>query len=184
MLRRGAIAALVALAFLAPAAVAAQQNDGAILVVDWDRALSESMAGQDIRRQVAEIGERVRVEVQGRDSELRAEEADIASQRGELGAVEFEERVRDFEEKVARLRAYVQANEEAAERAFQRALGMLAVDAQQALGDVMRETGAAYVFDRRVVLAHSTSEATDLLIERINERVQQIAVDYEPPELE
>lgn len=181
---RRAIAALFALAFLAPTAAAAQQEASAVLVVDWERALGESMAGQDILRQRVELQERVRVEVQRHESEIGAEEAEIASQRGVLGAVEFEERVRDFEEKVDQLRAYVQAQDEAIKRAFERALGMLAGDALQALGDVMRETGATHVLDRRVVLAHSTSEATDLLIERLNERVQQIALDYEPPEVE
>lgn len=169
---------------LAPASAGAQQETGDIMVVDWDRALNESMAGQDIRRQVTEIQDRARAEVQQRDSDLSTEEAEIARQRSELGAVEFESRVRDFEEKVARLRSFVQAHEEEVERAFQRALGALADEARQVLGTLMQESGATHVFDRRVLLAHSTSEATELLIERIDARIQRISVDYEPPELE
>lgn len=173
-----------ALLALAPATAPAQQEAGGILVVDWERAINESLAGRDILRQIAEIRQRVSGEVQRRRSALGVEEAEIASLRDELGAVEFEARARDFEEKVAKLRAFILAQEEAEERARQRALGTLEGEARQALVVVMRESGATHAFDRRLLLGYFTIEATELLIEQIDARVQRIAVEYEQPDLE
>ncbi len=162
----------------------AQDSDGGpvrtdIIVTDWDRALNESAAGQEIWRQIQAAQATLRAEVQSRENALRKEEQEIADLRGTIDAVDFESRVRRFEGKVEQLRQFSQQRNAEIEGAFRNAFGRLSKHAEVVLGDVIISLGAMIAFDRRVVLAHRAADVTELMIEKLNERVQ--SVPFENP---
>lgn len=176
-LRRWTGALFGALLCLAP--VAQAQQDGGlsnvgvvqslILTVSPDVLYAQSDFGARISREIEEETAEISAENRRIEAELTAEERELTELRETLSAADFRARAEAFDDKVQRLRreqdekarALGQRNEEA-----RRAL-MAAV--QPVLLQLMAESGAVAVLDRRAVLLSADAvDITEQAIRRVN----------------
>jgi Skp family chaperone for outer membrane proteins len=140
-----------------------------ILIVDQERLLTGSIAGQAAL--AAEEADRAAIAAEGRrlDAELAAEERRLTGQRDAMSPEEFRDLADAFDDRVIEAR---QGQEDsaraAAERAEQRRRAFFA-EAAPILTELMQETGAAAVVDIRLVLiANQNLNITDEAIKRLD----------------
>lgn len=176
MVRRVAAAAALALAATAagaqpfsaaPPAAVAQAH--AILVVDLDRAVRESVAAAQLR----EMEIRERRALQERFDALKAafeaEEAELVQLKETLDRAVFDERVVSFDSRVRQTRRETQEEAAALQARFANAQRDLYERTQPLVRTLMAERGAAVALDRKAVLAFATGQdVTDALIEQLN----------------
>lgn len=183
LIRSIVFAALAAIGFAAAAQVSEppQPAPGAIaapaqrpppiqiLIVDRERALSESAPA----RRLAETERRQRLELRAfldaLREELEAEEAEIAELRTASDPQIFEERVRAFDARVREARQTSQRQGEAMQARFAAARRSLSARLDPVLAELMIEKGASLILDRRNVLAaREGADVTDEVIARFN----------------
>lgn len=142
---------------------------GAILVVELDRLFSESAFGRRIAAEVEAEGAAIAAENRRIEAALTEEERALTEQRPSLTPEEFRALADAFDEKVqtirreqdAKVRAFGQRGDEE-RRAFLAA-------AQPVLQELLAETGASVILDRRVVFQVAPDvDITDVAITRID----------------
>ncbi len=140
-----------------------------ILTVAPEALYTKSDFGQRIAREIeaesAEIaGENRRIE-----SELTAEERELTELRDTLAPADFRARAEAFDEKVQRLRREQDEKARAVGTRNEEARRALLTAAQPLLLQLMIESGAVAVLDRRVVLLSvDTVDITEQAISRVN----------------
>ncbi|MCR9156328.1 MAG: OmpH family outer membrane protein [Rhodobacteraceae bacterium] len=140
-----------------------------ILTVAPEALYTKSDFGQRIAREIeaesAEIaGENRRIE-----SELTAEERELTELRDTLAPADFRARAEAFDEKVQRLRREQDEKARAVGTRNEEARRALLTAAQPLLLQLMIESGAVAVLDRRVVLLSVDSvDITEQAISRVN----------------
>lgn len=177
---RAAVAALLlGLSTLAgPSVVSAQTfgsvfdgslPQGAILVVELDRLFSESAFGRRIAAEIEAEGAAIAAENRRIEAELTEEERELTERRPSLATDEFRALADAFDKKVqtirreqdAKVRAFGQRGDEE-RRAFLTA-------AQPVLQEILTESGASVILDRRVVFQVAPDvDITDVAITRID----------------
>ncbi|MEM8753098.1 MAG: OmpH family outer membrane protein [Pseudomonadota bacterium] len=163
------VAALLILLVGSTTVVWAQSAPLRILIVDRERALTESEPAQRIAAR--ERAERLSLRAFNDELqvELETEEAEIAALRETSTKEEFEERVRAFNVKVRDARQTSQRNIQAFQRRFEEARSALAERLTPLLIAMLEETGADLILDARdVLVARPGADVTDRLIERLN----------------
>jgi Skp family chaperone for outer membrane proteins len=161
-LLRGALLA----AALAAAAPAAAQS---ILVIDIDRVMREAAAARALR--VLETRERraLRDRLDALQRELAEEEAELTELRDAPDRVEFDRRVRAFDQKVRAARSTAQESAVALERRFDAAREALRAEIDPLIDGLIAERGALVAFDADAVLrAADAVDATEALIARLD----------------
>lgn len=160
------------------APVSAQQDSGLsnvgvvqslVLTIAPERLYNESAFGKRIAREIEAEGAEIAAENRRIEADLTAEEKELTEIRDDLTTGDFRARAAAFDEKVQRLRR------EQDEKA--RALGQKADDARRALltaaqpllTQLMIDSGAVAVLDRRAVLLSVDSvDITDQAILRVD----------------
>lgn len=169
-------AALLSSPVVAQQAPANPPAHQAVLIVDHEKALNESAPGQALR---ALLQERRAAQLRAtaeRDKAMEAEETEIARIRDRLSRDEFEQRLRDFDQKVRQARRdnqeaiqAMQAENDAARRKLVQAMHLI-------LRDILQERGATVLLNAQtVVMARGDIDVTAEAIERFS----QIQVDFE-----
>lgn len=174
----GRIAALC-LAGLAAWPASAQQAapaaPGGILIVDRERALSESAPAASLGAQEREARLALRTELDELRAALEAEEAEIAAMREIAPKEVFEARVRAFDQRVREARRVSQEKGEALQARFLAARRELTEALDPVLQDLLAETGAALIVDARTVLAAPPgADVTDEVIRRFDARASVV----------
>jgi Skp family chaperone for outer membrane proteins len=147
----------------------AQVADFAILIVDRDRVLRDSIPARRLAEQ--EQSDRIALgqELEQLRNDLQAEEAEIAVLRETAGREEFEARVRLFDQRVREARQTSQQKGEALQARFADARRKLSAALDPVLFDVMNEHGASLIFDsRNVIAARSGANVTDEVLARFD----------------
>lgn len=175
---RGLILAL-ALALVAPAgAVRAQNLGGAldpgvvqspILVVEFDRIFAESAFGRRVSAELEAEGAEIAAENRRIEAELTEEERRLTEQRSAMAPEDFRALATAFDEKVQTLRqqqdAKARSLNQRNDEARRRFLGV----AQPVMEQLMRDSEAAVILERRTVfLAADTIDVTDDAIRLID----------------
>ena len=143
-----------------------------VLIIDRDRLFAESGFGRRVVEEIEARSVELAAENRAIEAELIAEERDLTERRPELAPAEFRELADAFDEKVQRLRAEQDAKAAALvqlrdgeRQAFIDLIGPV-------LADMLRETGAQVVLERRAVFAASERiDVTDEVITRIDATV-------------
>ncbi len=147
----------------------------AIIVVDRDRVLRDSVPAQ--RLAAREQAERIELgrELDQLRADLEAEEAEIAKLRETGTKEDFEARVRLFDQRVREARQTSQQKGEALQTRFATERRSLAAALDPVLFDVMNEHGAVLVLDaRNVIASRSGANVTEEVIERFDARADSI----------
>src|SRR6056297_1176684 len=140
-----------------------------ILTVAPDVLYSQSDFGQRIAREIEEESAALAAENHRIEAELTAEERELTDLRDTLAPEAFRARAEAFDEKVQRLR---REQDEKARTLGQRndeARRALLIAVQPVLLQLMEESGAVAILDRRAVLLSADSvDITDQAVRRVN----------------
>ncbi len=176
--RRTALGALFG-ALLCIASTGQAQQDGGlsnvgvvqslILTVAPEALYTQSDFGQRIAREIEEESLEIAAQNRSIEAELTAEERELTELRDTLAPTEFRARAEAFDEKVQRLRREQDEKARAVGTRNEEARRALLTAAQPILLQVMLESGAVAVLDRRVVLLSVDSvDITEQAILRVN----------------
>lgn len=166
-------------ALLCIAPVAQAQQDGGlsnmgvvqslILTVAPEALYAQSDFGQRIAREIEEESLAIAAENRQIEAELTAEERELTELRDTLAPTEFRARAETFDEKVQRLRREQDEKARAVGTRNEEARRALLTAAQPILLQLMAESGAVAVLDRRaVLLSVDTVDITEQAIARVN----------------
>ena len=153
---------------------AAQQDGGLsntgvvqsmILTISPERLYAESAFGQRIAREIEEEGAAIAAENRQIEAELMAEERELTDLRDTLTPEEFRDRADAFDEKVQQLRREQDEKARALGQRSDEARRALLTAAQPVLSQLMLESGAVAVLDRRAVLL--SADTVDITVEAI-----------------
>lgn len=189
MLRRFA-AICVLLAGLGPAGAVAQNiggplgtglTDSPILVIDFDRVFAQSAFGQRLEETMESEGSAIATENRRIEAELIEEERRLTDQRSTMPSAEFRVLADAFDEKVQRLRAEQDAKARSLSARQDEARRQFLSLAEPAIEQLMRETGAVMILERRAVfVAADAVDATDRAIALLDQEVGDGGPDILP----
>jgi len=142
-----------------------------ILTIAPERLYTESAFGARITREIEEEGAAIAAENRRIEAELTAEERELTELRDTLDPADFRERANAFDEKVQQLRREQDEKARTLGQRSEEARRALLSAAQPVLSQLMLESGAVAVLDRRaVLLSADTVDITDQAIARVNAR--------------
>ncbi|HKK96731.1 MAG TPA: OmpH family outer membrane protein [Marivita sp.] len=142
-----------------------------ILTIAPERLYTESAFGARITREIEEEGAAIAAENRRIEAELTAEERELTELRDTLDPADFRERANAFDEKVQQLRREQDEKARTLGQRSDEARRALLSAAQPVLSQLMLESGAVAVLDRRaVLLSADTVDITDQAIARVNAR--------------
>ncbi len=140
-----------------------------ILTVAPDALYAQSDFGQRIVREIEADSVEIAAENRRIESELTAEERELTELRDSLAPTDFRARAEAFDEKVQRLRREQDEKARAVGQRSDDARRALLTAAQPILLQLMIESGAVAVLDRRsVLLSVESVDITDEAIQRVN----------------
>ena len=140
-----------------------------ILTVAPDALYAQSDFGQRIVREIEAESVEIAAENRRIEAELTAEERELTELRDSLAPTDFRARAEAFDEKVQRLRREQDEKARAVGQRNDEARRALLTAAQPILLQLMIESGAVAVLDRRsVLLSVESVDITDEAIQRVN----------------
>ncbi len=177
-------AALIALLCAAPVSaqetsVAPEQAAHAILIVDLDRALRESAPGQALAAAIQKQRLAIHQSTVDLDKAMEAEETEIDQIRDRLTPQQFEERLRDFDQRVRQVRSERQNTSQAFNTRITAARRRLAQALNLILRDILEERGASVLLNgQNVIMAREEIDITSEAIDRFS--TQTFEFDLSP----
>ncbi|MBB5514719.1 Skp family chaperone for outer membrane proteins [Rubricella aquisinus] len=178
---RGAVLACLAALFLMTGAAIAQVQ-AVVLLVDPERVLQQSQAGQSLLSIIETERATLVAETEALSSAFEVEERALTALRGTLDREEFQARADEFDTRVRAARAerdqaaenLAQQAEELRQQFFQRLNAIYT--------SILRETRAVAILDlRSVILANRGFDITDVVIARLDAEAQGPPLPPEPP---
>lgn len=162
-------AALVVVAALIAPATAQDLPRTPVLTIESDRLYADSAFGRQVAAAIEAEGAALTTENRQIEAELTAEEQSLTDQRATLPAEEFRALADSFDARVIQLRREQDAKVRALGLRSDEARRQFLVAVQPVLEQLMRETGAVVIIERRnVVLDVSSVNITDVAIARID----------------
>lgn len=156
-----------------------------VLTLEIDRLFAESAFGRRVAAEIEAEGAAIAAENRRIEAELTEEERALTDRRAELSPEAFRPLAEAFDEKVQRLRNEQDAKARALGTRTDDARRRFLAAAQPVLEEIMRESGAAVVLERRTVfLAAGLIDITDLALRRIDAAIgdgTQAQTDDAPP---
>lgn len=140
-----------------------------ILTVAPDALYAQSDFGQRIVREIEAESVEIAAENRRIEAELTTEERALTELRDSLAPADFRARAEAFDEKVQRLRREQDEKARAVSQRNDEARRALLTAAQPILQQLMIESGAVAVLDRRgILLSVDSVDITDQAIQRVN----------------
>ncbi|WP_425070826.1 OmpH family outer membrane protein [Sagittula sp. S175] len=143
-----------------------------VLVIDFERAFSESAFGRRLNAEVEREGAAIVAENRRIEAELTEEEQRLTQQRASMAPEDFRALADAFDEKVQKLRAEQDAKAEALGKLGDQSRIDFLAAARPVLEALMVESNAAVVLERRGVLVVADAvDITEQAIARIDDVV-------------
>lgn len=176
------IAACIALApSLAGAAGEPASN---ILIVDQQRVLAESLAGQDMNAQAKLLMAQIQREVTDEQNAIMAMERDLEQNAKLMSPAQRTEKIKQLEARKQAYPAFEQKEAQIYQMSMNRASNQIAVALKPILQQIIDQRKAQIMLDRQVVMYSVPGiEVTDEAINRLNNIVRTVKVervDYTP----
>lgn len=141
-----------------------------ILTVSPEVLFNQSAFGQRIAREIEAESTEIASENRRIEAELTAEERELTELRDTLSPSDFRARADAFDEKVQKLRREQDEKARAVGQRSEDARRTLLAAVQPVLLQIMQDSGAVAVLDRRAVLLSTEAvDITDQAIQRVNE---------------
>lgn len=146
-----------------------------IAVVDIDKLLNESKAGQSIAKQVQDKQTAFQKEFSAKEKELLEAQKTLVEQRQSLSAEDFAKKRKEFEEKLIETRKLFQKRRTDLDRALSEALLKLRKSVIEVTAVVAEKNGYDVVLTRdSVVIAEKALDITEPVLSDLNTKVDNI----------
>ncbi|MBO6577460.1 MAG: OmpH family outer membrane protein [Thalassospira sp.] len=154
-------------------------NFASVMIVDFAGIMREASAMQDARKQIRDRQVAYQKEIETREQGLREEEKQLAQQRTLLAADVFQEKQKQFQQKVADFQKFAQARSRVLDQALAEAQSKFSQALNEIIGSIAEERGANLVLHRgQAVLFATTMDATKEVFDRVNAEVPTITVEF------
>lgn len=151
-----------------------------IAVVDVEKILNDSMAGQSIQKQLADRREAFQKEFSARENNLVNAEKVLLEQKKDLSPDEFATKRKDFEKQILETRNLFQKRRNSLDKGLGTALGELRKSVIQVAAEVADEEKYQVVLTRdSVVIVQKEMDITDKVLSRLDKKTQNIKLDVE-----
>ena len=152
-----------------------------VLIVDRERVLRDSAPGRALAAQLQERRLALQQASAELDEAMRAEETEIDQIRDRLTPQQFEERLRDFDQRVRQVRRESQEALQTLQEQVNAARRQLEQSLNLVLRDILEARGASVLVNAQtVIMAREEIDITAEAIERFS--TQSFQFDLSPPE--
>lgn len=174
-------AALAAGLMLTPALAA---EGVSILIVDQQRVLAESLAGQDMNAQAKLLMSQIQQEVTEEQNAIMGLERDLDQNAKLMSPAQRNEKIKQLEARKQAYPAFEQKKAQVYQMSMNRASNQVAVALKPILQQIIDQRKAQIMLDRQVVMYSVPGlDVTDEAINRLNNVVRTVKVervDYAP----
>ncbi|MEO0411272.1 MAG: OmpH family outer membrane protein [Pseudomonadota bacterium] len=173
-----AMAVSIALTSLPVSGALAQATpNAAILTVDFQRLVDESLAGKDAKAQIADYMAKVKAREQQLKDKLVTDAENLQKQRSILKEEDFNRRARDFENSRQRAAQELENKQVTAQRAARQAESEILRLARPIVRKIMQKRKANIVIPKNVAFDMVESlDMTSKVLERLNREVPKLEV--------
>lgn len=186
-LAAGALAALLLVAGpqigLAQSATPAMRDASAlpIAVVDVQGIMRAAKAARAIHEQIESRRSTYQEEVAAEEKRLRLAEQDLAQQRAVLAPDAYQQKVREFQAKVAEVQRQVQMRKRELDEGFAAAMNEVRKSLVAVVAEIAEQRGIKLVlFKSQIVIAEKSLDVSDETLQRLNERLPTVKVALPP----
>ena len=173
---RAPFAVLVAIGLAAPALAQAEKHPAPLIgVVDTDLLLQESLAAKGVRLERDKAATGYQTQVTEQEKKLRAEDQELAQQRGVMAPDVFQTRATDFQKKLADFQAQVRDKQERLEFSFQQSMQEIGNTIMVVSSEVAKERNVNAVMARsQLMIFDPGMDITRPVLERLNQRLPSV----------
>lgn len=162
---------------MAPATVWAQDSLK-IGIVDVDKILNVSKAGQSIQQQLKERREAFQKEFSTREKNLMQAEKELVQHKSTLSAEEFAKKRQEFQKQILETRKLFQKSRNSLDKGLGAAMATLRKHVIEVTAEVADKEGYNVILTRdSVVIVEKQMDATQKVLEQLNKRVSMIKLD-------
>jgi len=162
---------------IGPSGVSAQDGT-TIAVVDIQRLLQESLAGQSIEAQMQQYRTSFGQEIAAREADLRAREQDLMQQASILAPEVLAEERRQFEEDVIALQQEVRSRQQGIEQGYAEAIATVRQHVLTILQDLVEQRGIDVVLARSgYVVASRDLDLTDDVLGELDRALPTVSLN-------
>lgn len=155
----------------------------AIAVVDVQGALRESDAAKKIQALINKRRQDYQRQVTEEEQALRQSEQDLQQQRSILSPDVYQQRLREFRDRVAEVQKSVQQRRRALDQAFTMSMNKVRDALVTVIAEIADERGAKVVlFKDHIVIAEKSLDISEEALHRLNDRLPSVPVDLPPLE--
>lgn len=149
----------------------------AIAIVDVQLVMQNSEAAKGIRSQMEKVSNNLKQTIHGKEEELKKLDQDLEQQRSILSADAYQQRQRDFQQKVADAQKDVQDRRQKLDTAFGKALQQVQDAVIQIVDQIAKEQSITLVLPKSNVI-HSAEDMdiTQEVLKRLNSRLPSVSV--------
>lgn len=163
--------------FVVPIAAMAQDAALPIAVVDVQGVMRASKAAKVIQQKIDVRRGAYQEEVTVEERQLRQAEQELAQQRAILSPEAYQQRVRDFQTRVAEVQRGVQSRKRALDEAFAKAMN----EVRRALVGVVAEIAEhnnvkVVLFKSQIVIAEKSLDISEQVLALLDERLPSVDV--------
>ena len=170
-----ALALTCLLALPAPAAHAQAEQAPAIAIIDMQRILRESVAGQAVQREIDQRRNQFQAELQQKEEALRNASQELARQRAVLSSDAYARRRQELEREAADVRREMQRQRRGLDEVFGQGMTQVRLELVEIVKEIASERAVDLVLAKtNVVLVRPDIEITDEAIARLNERLKSV----------
>jgi Skp family chaperone for outer membrane proteins len=174
-MRYGAL--LFAAGLLAAPAAAADLPPARIAVLDYQAVLRDSLAAQQVRRQVDKYREDYQEEMSREEEQLRGEEQELKRLRGAIPAATFDTRRRNFERRVQEAQRRAQEQARSLDQVFNQAMSEVRRQMAPIVADLTKELGFNLVVDKsQILFAARAIVISEEVAAALNEKLPSLEV--------
>jgi outer membrane protein len=148
-----------------------------VAIVDIQLVMQNSEAAKGIRTQIEKVRTSYQQTVHGKEEELRKLDQDLEQQRSILAPDAYQQRQRDFQQKVADAQKDVQDRRQKLETAFGKAMQQVQDAVVQIVDQIAKEQAITLVLPKASVI-HSADDMdiTQEVLKRLNSRLPSVSV--------
>ena len=154
-----------------------------ILVIDRQGILRFSKVGQDIARQVQQLANQAKADMDNQSKALQAEGQALQQQIAILAPDAKQKKIDAFQQKEAGLQAQAQRREQQIQGGLLQAQGQVETVLGPILQGLMIQRGANLILDKNAVVFASSSqfEITQAAIDQLNQKLSTVKVTLQSP---
>jgi Skp family chaperone for outer membrane proteins len=156
-----------------------EQKKSNIAIVDVQMILERSLAVQSVKNRIEEISKNVQKQMDIKTANLKKSEEELSRKRGAVSEKEFEQELLIFNKHVSKLQREAQESKGKIEQAFSEAMNKVHEEMLKIINDLAREKGFEIILPAPVVIYASPSlNITQNIIEKLNQKLKDIPVNY------